>query len=51
MTVMSVALEFQDVEEIPISYADKFKDQAKRAVNKATEVAEKQALSRKPGLR
>ena len=44
LTVMSVALEFQDVEEIPISYADKFKDQAKRAVNKATEVAEKAGI-------
>ena len=44
LTVMSVALEFQDVEEIPISYAEKFKDQAKRAVNKASEVAEKAGL-------
>jgi len=49
LTVMSVALEFQDVEEIPISYADKFKDQAKRAVNKATEVAEKAGI--KPQVR
>ncbi len=44
LTVMSVALEFQDVEEIPISYAEKFKDQARRAVNKASEVAEKAGL-------
>ncbi|NVM21974.1 MAG: universal stress protein [Desulfobacterales bacterium] len=44
LTVMSVALEFQDVEEIPISYADKFKDQAKRAVTKASEVAENAGL-------
>ncbi len=44
LTVMSVALEFQDVEEIPISYAEKFKDQARRAVNNACEVAENAGL-------
>ncbi|MFH1242085.1 MAG: universal stress protein [Pseudomonadota bacterium] len=44
LTVMSVALEFQDVEEIPISYAEKFKDQAVRAVNKAVEKANNAGL-------
>jgi len=44
LTVMSVALEFQDVEEIPISYAEKFKDQARRAVKKASEVVENAGL-------
>ncbi|MBN1843790.1 MAG: universal stress protein [Deltaproteobacteria bacterium] len=44
LTVMSVALEFQDVEEIPVSYAGKFKDQATRAVNKASEVVENAGL-------
>jgi nucleotide-binding universal stress UspA family protein len=39
LTVMSVALEFQDVEEIPISYFEKFKQQAVKAVNRAAERA------------
>lgn len=45
VTVMSVALEFQDVEEIPVSYAEKFKDQAVRAVNKAKETASNAGLA------
>jgi nucleotide-binding universal stress UspA family protein len=44
LTVMSVALEFQDVEEIPISFMDKFKEQAVRAVNRAKEVVAKAGL-------
>jgi nucleotide-binding universal stress UspA family protein len=44
VTVMSVALEFQDVEEIPISYAEKFKNQAIKAVTKAAEEAKKGGL-------
>lgn len=44
ITVMSVALEFQDVEEIPISYLDKFKDKAIRAVDQAKEIVEKAGL-------
>jgi nucleotide-binding universal stress UspA family protein len=45
LTLMSVALQFQDVEEIPLSYADKFKDQAVRAVNRAKEVAERAGIT------
>jgi len=45
LILMSVALDFQDVEEIPISYADKFKDQALKAVNRAKEMVEKVGLS------
>jgi nucleotide-binding universal stress UspA family protein len=45
LTVMSVALEFQDVEEIPISFMDKFKEQAVRAVNRAKEVVGKAGLT------
>ncbi|MFH1480117.1 MAG: universal stress protein [Pseudomonadota bacterium] len=44
LIVISVALEFQDVEEIPIGYAEKFKNQAVRAVNRAGEVAQKAGL-------
>lgn len=44
LTLMSVALEFLDVEEIPIHYMEKFKNQAIRAVNKAREVVEKGGL-------
>jgi nucleotide-binding universal stress UspA family protein len=44
ITLMSVALEFQDVEEIPISYIDKFKDKAIRAVDEAKEIVEKAGL-------
>ncbi|MBE9530918.1 MAG: universal stress protein [Proteobacteria bacterium] len=40
MTVISVALELPDIEEIPVSYGEKLKDQALRAVRKATEMAE-----------
>jgi len=44
LSVISVALEFQDVEEIPVSYAAKFNDQAVRAVKKAAEIAQKSGL-------
>ncbi len=44
LTVMSVALELEDVEEIPISYGEKLKDQAIRAVNKGSEAAETAGL-------
>jgi nucleotide-binding universal stress UspA family protein len=44
VTVMSVALEFQDVEEIPISFAGKFKDQALRAVTRAKKLVEEAGL-------
>lgn len=40
MIVMSVALELPDMEEIPVSYGEKLKDQALRAIRKATELAE-----------
>lgn len=40
MIVMSVALELPDIEEIPVSYGEKLKDQALRAIRKATELAE-----------
>jgi nucleotide-binding universal stress UspA family protein len=45
LTVMSVALEFQDVEEIPISFMDKFKEQAVRAVNRAKELVKNAGLT------
>lgn len=44
LTVISVALEFQDVEEIPISFADKFKNQALRAVTRAKKLVEEAGL-------
>jgi len=47
LTVMSVAVEFQDVEEIPVSYDEKLKDQAIRAVNKASEVVKGAGLELK----
>lgn len=47
ITLMSVALEFQDVEEIPISYIDKFKDKAIRAVDEAKEIVEEAGLKAK----
>jgi len=42
--LISVALDFRDVEEIPLHYIDKFKRQAIRAVNTGLEVVEKAGM-------
>ena len=47
ITLMSVALTFQDVEGISTRYIDKIKDKTIRAVDEATEIVEKAGLKAK----
>jgi nucleotide-binding universal stress UspA family protein len=44
LVLLSVALDFRDVEEIPLHYADKFKQQAIKAVNMGREMVEKAGM-------
>ena len=46
LTLMSVAAQFEGVaEEVPISYASKLKDEAKRAVNRGRQLVEQAGLT------
>jgi nucleotide-binding universal stress UspA family protein len=49
LVLMSVALDFRDVEEIPLRYVDRLKQQAMRAVDVGKEIVEKAGL--KPEIR
>ena len=46
LTIMSVAAQFEGVaEEVPISYADKLRDEAKKAVNRGKQLVEQAGLT------
>ena len=46
LTIMSVAAQFEGVaEEVPISYANKLKDEAKKAVNRGRQLVEQAGLT------
>lgn len=44
VTLMSVALDFRDVEDVPLRYIEKLREQAVAAVNRGREAAEKEGL-------
>lgn len=46
LTIMSVAAQFEGVaEEVPISYADKLKNEARKAVNRGKQLVEQAGLT------